>query len=122
MNLTIKLKFYVWPTRPALVVHNSRERHGMLSINVPEAELADNEFVAKLYSENEKWAGLLLEQHPEWFVYTGRITKLSFIECPIYQITPTFISNQFEATYDSRTDIYNADPQLFELHKKYCES
>jgi len=122
MKLTIKLHFYAWPTRPVLVVHNSKERHGMLSINVPEANIADNEFIAKLYSENENWAGLLLEQHPEWFVYTGRTIKTSFVECPVYQLTSTFISNAFESTYNSRTDIYDADPQLFDLHKKYCES
>lgn len=122
MNHTIRLKFYANNARPALLVYEGDVKFGFLSVNVPDVHLADNEFAAKLYSENKGWAFNLLEKHPEWFVPTHKSVATGFVECPIYALTPTFINHNFEATYDSRSDIYHADPQLFDLHKKYCES
>ena len=122
MNYTILLKFYSNNARPALEVFESGVKFGMLSTNIPVADVADNEFLAKLYSENKGWAGLLLEQHPEWFTYTKRFVRSGHVEFPIYRLTPTFISDQFDSTYNSRIDIYEADCQLFDLHKRYCES
>ena len=125
MNLSFRLDFYRSSRTPCIIVIDStapNEVFGKLSLFTPNATLNDNEFVVKNYSENQSWYDLALSAYNhKYFEYTGKRAYLPHNTCPIYRITPAFINEQFEATYNPRTDIYECNDILFKLHEKYCE-
>lgn len=61
------------------------ETWGVLTVNIPEAELEEDEIVVKTYSENKEWATQLIQKLPETFIPTGKTVKTGFVECPIYK-------------------------------------
>ena len=121
--LTLSLKFYD-NFRPCIVASRpSGEPYGKISINLPDKFLPANQFFAKTYSENEGWARQALDYHPEWFTDLKRSTFLPHGGiAPVYELTNRFIEEQFELTYDSKSDIYCADEPLWNLYKLYCET
>jgi hypothetical protein len=123
MNFIYKLEFYQTSRTPCIHVFdadNPHELFGRLSLFTPAApSLQDNEFVVKNYSENQSWYAEALNRN--YFYYTGKQAYLLYNTCPVYRVTPLFIKQQFEATYNPRTDIYECNDILFKLHEKYCE-
>jgi hypothetical protein len=123
MNFIYKLEFYQTSRTPCILVFdadNPHELFGKLSLFSPLApSLQDNEFVVKRYSENESW--YLEALNLEYFQHTLKWAYLLHVDCPVYRVTPLFIKQQFEATYNPRTDIYECNDILFKLHEKYCE-
>lgn len=64
------------------------EPYGKLSINVTSAQVGDNEFVAKLYSDNEGWAEKILDALPEVFINTKRVVQTGHTVSPLYRFNP----------------------------------
>lgn len=123
-KFTIHLDQYTDNNALAVIVKDQNGGiYGRLSVNDPLVELEPNEFLAKVYSENERWAEHLLKTsnfESLGVVYTKHFPSHS-VEFPIYRVTPELISSLFEQTYNPRTDIYEAPPFLFDLHADYCE-
>ena len=61
------------------------ETWGVLTVNIPEVELEEDEIIVKTYSENKEWATQLIQKLPETFIPTGKTVKTGFVECPIYK-------------------------------------
>jgi hypothetical protein len=59
---------------------------GMLTVNVPKAELADDEICVKVWSENAFWAPQVLSELRDKFVPTGREVRTGFVSAPVYKI------------------------------------
>jgi hypothetical protein len=125
-KFTYKLDFYARTRTPCILVYHRDypgELYGKLSISPsttdPHRLLRDNEFVVKVYSENESWHREALK--PEFFKPTGHSIQLPYTLCPIYTITPKFIADQFDQTYNSHTDIFDAPDLLWSLYEKYVE-
>lgn len=122
-KLVPKLDFYANNNRICLSCLYKGELWGKISINVPEAPLNPNEFIVKDYSENEYWALPYLNSHPEWFLPKGLVIQVSqYVTCPIYRVTKEFISEQFEATYNKKSDIYDAHPTLWQLYDDFVQA
>jgi hypothetical protein len=62
------------------------ENFGMITVNLPEADLADDEVCVKVWSENSMWVPQLLAQLKDKFVPTGREVRTGFVSAPIYKI------------------------------------
>lgn len=98
------------------------DTHGKLSVNIPElaSVLGPGEFFVKTYSENAPWYKQALES--PYFEDTGRVVNKNFdshsIDYPIWKVTPVLVSELFEQTYNSKSDIYEAPEILFYLHDK----
>ena len=121
-SLTIRLEFYLYPFRPCLVAYQGQEQYGKISANLPDLDLEPNEFFVKTYSENAGWAEPFLVQHPDLFhCQFGKGVMFNGLYFPVYKLTNKFIAEEFEKTYDPRSDIYNAAPPLWDLYAKYCE-
>jgi hypothetical protein len=126
LSLTLSLKFYD-NFRPCIVALTNNnpplpEVYGKISINIPDKFLPPNQFFVKTYSENQDWARQALEAHPEWFTDTKRAAFLPHGGiAPVYELTNRFIAEQFELTYNAKSDIYEAEEPLWELYKLYCE-
>lgn len=120
-DLTIKLFFYNDNHRPCPIAYHDHEVYGKLAVNLPNNPMEPNEFALKTYSENLGWAKKLIHSHPDKFQATRRNVNTGYAYCPIYRLTPEYIAFEFERTYNPLTDIYEADPPLFDLYKKYCE-
>lgn len=69
-------------------MNHKGEQFGMLTVNIPDAELADDEFILKNYSENAGWAEEAVAQFGQ-FENTGRFARSGFVTCPIYRIIKT---------------------------------
>lgn len=123
MNFLYKLEFYQTSRTPCILVFDAANPHelfGRLSLfSSTVSDLKDIEFVVKRYSENESWYMEAL--NPLFFQHTLKWAYLLQVDCPIYRLTNLFIKEQFEATYNPRTDIYECNDLLFKLHEKYCE-
>lgn len=118
--MKILLEFYN-NFRPCLVVVKDEEVFGKLSINVVKADLPPDEFILKTYSENVFWAQDLVDRYPDWFIPTGKTYKLGYSVCPIYRLSAEYISQEFEKTYNRRTDIYEASTPLWNLYHEICD-
>lgn len=59
---------------------------GMLTVNLPEADLADDEVCIKVWSENSYWVPQVLAQLKDKFVPTGREIPTGFVRAPVYKI------------------------------------
>lgn len=128
-NLQLDLQFYFdHPSpghtsfrRPCIVAYSALEPYGKISVNLPEHNLAPNQFFAKIYSENRDWAEALLELHSNWFHPVPSCVYKNDLAFPVYEITPEFINLQFEKTYNRSTDIFEAPDHLWALHTLYCK-
>ena len=121
-RMSHKLEFYDSNRRIALTCHYGNEVYGKLTVNSPLCELADNEFIVKNYSENEGWALAYLHSHPELFLPTMTSVQISqYVTCPIYRVTKKFIVDEFEATYNKHSDLYEAHPTLWSLYDNFCK-
>ena len=58
---------------------------GMLTVNIPDIELEENEFCVKDWSENEVLVGAVMEQ-TDLFEDTGRAVKMGFVMAPIWRL------------------------------------
>lgn len=59
---------------------------GFLTVNIPEANLADDEVCVKVWSENSYWVPQVLEALKDKFVPTGREVPTGFVRAPVYKI------------------------------------
>lgn len=59
---------------------------GMLTVNLPEAELADDEVCIKVWSENAAWVPQVLAAFKDKFIPTGRSIPTGFVTAPVYKI------------------------------------
>ena len=96
----ITIDFLGTPTTLTLVEHrytdNDRlaiqavcedgEPFGMITVNLPEAVLADDEICVKVWSENSMWVPQLLAQLKDKFVPTGREVRTGFVSAPVYRV------------------------------------
>lgn len=64
----------------------SLENFGMITVNIPEAELADDEVCIKVWSENSYWVPQILAQLKDKFIPTGREVRTGFVSAPIYRV------------------------------------
>jgi hypothetical protein len=121
-NYIYKLEFYQSNDRPAIIVFeksNPNEVFGRLTSNLPQANLQDNQIALKTYSENLSWwEGAI---NPKYFKLTHDSHFQGWICFPIYTLTPLFIKEQFEKTYNRKTDIYEAPQPLWNLVNKYVK-
>lgn len=122
-SMSHKLEFYDSNGRIALTCHYGNEVYGKLTVNQPETPLEDNEFIVKNYSENEGWALAYINSHPELFLPTTFEVQISqWVTCPIYRVTKKFITDEFEATYNKRSDLYEAHPTLWSLYDNFVQA
>ena len=96
----IKINFLGKPVNLELVEHrytdngrlaiqavcDDEEVFGMLTVNIPEANLADDEVCIKVWSENSYWVPQVLAQLKDKFVPTGREVSTGFVRAPVYKI------------------------------------
>ena len=97
----ITIDFLGTPTHLELVEHRYRdnnrlaieardamtlENFGMITVNLPEADLADDEVCVKVWSENSMWVPQVLEQLKDKFVPTGRSIPTGFVSAPVYKV------------------------------------
>ena len=121
-NLSIRLDFYNINNRVCLIADQGREPYGKITANLPDFDLEPNEFFVKTYSENAGWAEPLLKQHPNLFQeQSDKGVMFNGLYFPCYKLTNKFIAEEFEKTYNSRSDIYEAPQPLWDLYGKYCE-
>lgn len=64
----------------------SLENFGMITVNLPDAELADDEVCVKVWSENSMWVPQVLAQLKDKFIPTGRVVPTGFVTAPVYRI------------------------------------
>jgi hypothetical protein len=99
--MTIKIDFLGRPVNITLVEHtynhNGRlaveavdaqtgEPFGMLTVNIPEAEIADDEVCVKVWSENAAWVPQVLAALKDKWIPTGREVPTGFVRAPVYKI------------------------------------
>lgn len=79
--------------RTALIaLDDEGERFGTITVNVPEADLDDDEIIVKMYSENAEWVPQVMAALPGVFHETGRKVRTGYVESPVYLFTPDFAS------------------------------
>jgi hypothetical protein len=121
-SLTIRIDFYNVNNRICLVAYQGHEPYGKISVNLPDLDLEPNEFFVKMYSENSPWVKHLLNQHTDLFhCQSGKGVMFNGLYFPVYKLTNKFIAEEFEKTYNPRSDIYEAPQPLWDLYAKYCE-
>src|SRR5690606_22890543 len=113
---TFKLDQYKVNGAVCVLAYLDGELLGKLSSYVP-TRLEPNEFAAKTYSENASWAPEVLAL--PHFIDTGEVVVASDVTWPIYKLSSEFIKEQFEATYNKSSDIYEAPQFLWSLYEKY---
>ena len=97
--MTVTIDFLGTPTNLTLVEHRYRDNNrlaiqavcddgsfGFLTVNLPEADLADDEVCVKVWSENSCWVPQVLEQLKDKFIPTGREVPTGFVTAPVYRI------------------------------------
>lgn len=87
--------------RLALILNDfdSGEPFCVLTVNIPEAELEEGEFIVKSYSENEPIAKVL--RNSTHFMDTGRRIKTGFVSAEIWRFRNSDIINHI-AVADAR--------------------
>lgn len=113
---TFKLEWYL-NNGPCILAYQDGELLGKLSSWLPDVNLSDIEFAAKLYGENRFWAKEALKS--PYFIETGDVVIAGYVTFPIYELDLSFIKDQFEATYNKASDIYLAPQYLWDLYDKY---
>jgi hypothetical protein len=72
--------------RLAIEAHDHDGPFGMLTVNIPEADLADDEVCVKVWSENAYWVPQLLAKLKDRYIPTGRSVRTGFVSAPVYRI------------------------------------
>lgn len=72
--------------RAIQAVCDDEEVFGMLTVNIPEAELAEDEICVKVWSENSYWVPQILSTLKDRFVPTGREVSTGFVSAPVYKV------------------------------------
>jgi hypothetical protein len=80
--------------------HNQSEPFGMLTLNIPEIELEQDEIIVKNYSENATWVPQVLEKLKQHFEPTGKTVSSGHVTMPIYK----FISEETLAGIKKRLE------------------
>jgi hypothetical protein len=83
-NISLRFDHYQ-NGRIAIRAMNHEGQFGMLTVNIPDVPIAENEFILKNYSENAGWAEECVAQFGQ-FENTGRFARSGFVTCPIYRI------------------------------------
>jgi len=123
-SLTIQLEFYDSNGRVALVAYQGMERYGKITTNLLQFrfDIEPNQFFVKTYSENASWAWPLLKANPDLFTHVESGDRMvNGLHFPLCQLTNKFIAEEFEKTYNTKSDIYEAPQPLWDLYAKYCE-
>lgn len=88
-SLRLEIRPYKYDNdRIALIAFADGEQYGVITVNIPEADLADDEIVVKTYSENEHWVPQLVEQLPDVFQDTGKRIQSGYITVQVWRYTP----------------------------------
>jgi hypothetical protein len=120
-SLSVQLEFYDSNGRVALVAYQGMERYGKITTNLLQFDIEPNEFFVKTYSENTGWALPLLQQHLDLFhCQFGKGVMYNGLYFPVYNLTNKFIAEEFEKTYNAKSDVYDAPQPLWNLYEKYC--
>lgn len=114
-----KVDQYISNQSLCITAYLDGELVGKLSVAIPDVLLEDLEFIAKTYSENASWAMEALKS--DYFEDTGCVVYADYVTMPIYKVTPKFIEDQFEATYNKASDMYEAPQFLWDLYEKHCK-
>lgn len=61
---------------------------GKLTINDPDADIADDEIIVKEFSENASWVPQVLANFPDNFIDTGKRVQCGFAECRVFKLVP----------------------------------
>jgi len=74
--------------RLAIQAYDTEEHgpFGMVTINIPSAQLSQDEICVKTWNENEGWVEQLLTASPSIFQDTGRRVPSGF-EAPVWKVT-----------------------------------
>lgn len=72
--------------RRAIEAISDGEPFGMVTVNIPEANLAPDEVCVKVWSENAYWVPQLLAKLKDKFVPTGREVRTGYVSAPVYKI------------------------------------
>ena len=65
---------------------NNLSPFGMLTVNIPDADLADDEVCIKVWSENASWVPQVLAALKDKMIPTGREVPTGFVRAPVYKI------------------------------------
>lgn len=88
-SLRLEIRPYKYDNdRIALIAFADGEQYGVITVNIPEADLADDEIIVKTYSENEHWVPQLVEQLPDVFQDTGKRIQSGHITVQVWRYTP----------------------------------
>ena len=81
---------------PALVAYvaETGERWGVISTNIPEANLISGEVCIKTWSENEIWVEQVLNQLSEDLSDTGVVIETGFVRSPVYRISERVLTEE----------------------------
>jgi hypothetical protein len=93
------INFLGTPTRIELIEHRYTDNDrlaiqaicdegpfGMLTVNIPEADIGPDEVCIKVWSENASWVPQLLAQLGDKFIPTGRSVRTGFVSAPVYRV------------------------------------
>lgn len=86
VNLTLVEHTYTDNGRRAYEAVCDEGRFGMLTVNIPEADLADDEVCIKVWSENASWVPQVLAAMKDKFIPTGRSIPTGFVTAPVYKV------------------------------------
>ena len=59
---------------------------GFLTVNIPEADLAEDEICIKTWSENSSWVPQVLDALKSTLIPTGRSIPTGFVSAPVYRV------------------------------------
>jgi hypothetical protein len=79
---------------------NEGDPFGMVTLNIPEVELEQDEVIAKTYSENAHWVPQVLENLKQHFEPTGKTIDYGNVLLPIYK----FVSEETIAGIKKRLE------------------
>jgi len=85
VQVTPQFENYVTNNRVAVLLVREYSRLPV-SANVADADLEDDEFCLKNYSENAGWAQQFVDSYPELFENTGKFVRSGYVEMPVYKV------------------------------------
>ena len=72
--------------RIAIEAVTGGESFGILTVNIPNADLAKDEVCVKVWNENAYWVPQVLSSLKDRFVPTGREIRTGFVSAPVYRL------------------------------------
>jgi len=82
------------------------EPWGVLTVNIHDKLLADNEIFVKTWSENEAWVYQVLEQCPDLFEDTDRVQCCGYTQAEVWRIKGELL----EEVLNNKRDLANREP------------